>query len=259
MKKTILILTLALWSFASYAAGGNEWCQKKAFTPDIANKASLQRGAKTFVNYCMSCHSAGYQRYSQLARDLDLTWEQVEENLIFTTQEDGEPTKMGEHMKVPMTESYAKSAFGTVPTNLSLIARVRGPDWIYNYLQSFYLDESRPFGVNNACFKDVSMPHVLWDLQGWQLAEWDSKADENYPDDRSKDTPYIAKLLPVVEDQQNAQKYDATVKDLVNFMVYLSDPGKLKRQDIGFWVIMFLIVLAIVTYYLKKEYWRDVH
>ena len=167
MRK-IFSLLVVLLAPGAFAAGSSEYIHE--FTPDTTNKASLQRGARLFVNYCMSCHSAGYHRYSHLARDLHLSERQVQENLIFTTDENGAPTKPGALMVVPMTDRYAKEAFGTVPPNLSLASRVRGASWLYSYLKGFYLDESRELiGVNNTVFPDVGMPHVLWDLQGFQV------------------------------------------------------------------------------------------
>lgn len=249
--RIITILGLSLLPFMAQAAG-NESCLRKEVDIDVGNKASLQRGAKWFANYCMSCHSAGYQRYSQLARDLDLTDRQVSEHLVFTTDVNGAPTKLGEHMKVPMTDAYAKEAFGTVPPNLSLTARVRGAQWLYNYLQGFYLDESRTTGVNNICFKDVGMPHVLWELQGWQVPKYDTRMKNG------KEERYISDLIAVVDDPQLAEEYDKISKDLVTFMVYLSEPAQLERKRLGIWVLLFMFVFFLVAYYLKKEYWRDV-
>ena len=251
--KRIFGLVLMLAAQGALAAGGGSQFIEQ-YTPDTTNKASLQRGARTFVNYCMSCHSAGYHRYSHLARDLHLSERQVQENLIFTTDENGVPTKPGELMVVPMTEKYAKEAFGTVPPNLSLISRVRGASWLYSYLRGFYLDESRePIGVNNTVFPDVGMPHVLWDLQGFQVPVYVTERTEN------GEIRKIDRLELAVPGAQTPEEYDRTVADLVNFMVYLGEPARLERQRLGIWVILFLITFTIIAYFLKREYWKDVH
>ena len=243
----IIGLALLLVAQGALAAGGSSQFIEN-FTPDTTNKASLQRGARLFVNYCMSCHSAGYHRYSHLARDLHLSERQVQENLIFTTDENGVPTKPG------ALENYAKEAFGTVPPNLSLISRVRGASWLYSYLKGFYLDASRePIGVNNTVFPDVGMPHVLWDLQGFQVPVFKTERTEN------GEIRTIERLEIAVPGEQSPEEYDRTVADLVNFLVYLGEPARLERQRLGIWVILFLVTFTIIAYFLKREYWKDVH
>ncbi len=249
----IIGLALLLVAQGALAAGGSSQFIEN-YTPDTTNKASLQRGARLFVNYCMSCHSAGYHRYSHLARDLHLSERQVQENLIFTTDENGVPSKPGSLMVVPMTESYAKEAFGVVPPNLSLISRVRGASWLYSYLKGFYLDPSRePIGVNNTVFADVGMPHVLWDLQGFQVPVYKTERTAN------GETRTIERLEIAVPGEQSPEEYDRTVADLVNFLVYLGEPARLERQRLGIWVILFLVTFTIIAYFLKREYWKDVH
>jgi ubiquinol-cytochrome c reductase cytochrome c1 subunit len=223
---------------------------------DLGNKASLQRGAKYFVNYCLSCHSAAYQRYNRMGADLGLTEQQVLDNLIFTTDEEGGPTKVGALMDVAMNEGYAKEVFGVVPPNLALTARSRGVDWLYTYLRTFYLDETRPLGVNNLVFPGVGMPHVLWELQGWQKPVYE--AHKNSAGEEEE----VITGLEIKEDAQgsmNAEEYDSMVRDLVNFLAYLAEPGKSQRQQIGVWVILFLLVFLVVAFLLKKEYWKDIH
>jgi ubiquinol-cytochrome c reductase cytochrome c1 subunit len=251
MRKIISLLAV-LAAPAAFAAGGSEFVQE--FTPDTTNKASLQRGARLFVNYCMSCHSAGYHRYSHLARDLHLSERQVQDNLIFTTDENGAPTKPGALMVVPMTDKYAKEAFGTVPPNLSLVSRARGASWLYSYLKGFYLDETRePIGVNNTVFPDVGMPHVMWELQGFQVPVYKTEKTAGGEIRR------IERLEIAVPGEQSAEEFDDTVADLVNFLVYLGEPARLERQRLGIWIILFLLVFTIIAYYLKREYWKDVH
>ena len=252
MKKIFSILVVLVAPGAFAAGGSSEFIEH--FTPDTTNKASLQRGARLFVNYCMSCHSAGYHRYTHLARDLYLSEKQVQENLIFTTDEHGVPTKPGELMVVPMTEKYAKEAFGTVPPNLSLVSRVRGASWLYSYLKGFYLDESRePIGVNNTVFPDVGMPHVLWELQGFQIPVYKTEARNG------KEIRSIERLEIAVPGEQSPEEYAVTAADLVNFLVYLGEPARLERQRLGIWIVLFLVVFTIIAYFLKREYWRDVH
>lgn len=215
---------------------------------DQSNVKSLQRGAKTFVNYCMGCHSAGYHRYSRMARDLGLTEEDVSENLIFTTDKEGAPTKVGSLMTISMDEDYAKNAFGVVPPNLALTARSRGVDWIYTYLRSFYLDPERPLGVNNTVYPGASMPHVLWELQGWQTPVYKDVDGHAVVDGFEQASP--GALSP--------KEYDKVIADLTNFMAYLADPIKTVRHKIGMYVMLFLFVMVGLTYLLKKEYWKDV-
>ena len=160
MKKMIRIAMLALLPFAgAWGAGGNVHLEHANIDP--TDQASLQRGAKYFVNYCLSCHSAGYARYNRVGQDLGLTDDQVSDNLIFTTDESGERTKVGSLMFVNMTDEYGAQAFGARPPNLTLVARSRGVDWLYTYLKTFYLDDSRPLGVNNLTFPNVGMPHAV--------------------------------------------------------------------------------------------------
>ena len=214
----------------------------------IHNLGALQRGAKYFVNYCLSCHSAGYSRYNRVGRDLDLTEDQVRENLIFTRH------KIGELMTVTCKEEDALQWFGSVPPDLTLLARSRGPDWLYTYLKSFYLDETRPMGVNNALFRNVSMPHVLWDLQGWQRPVYKMVRSAD-----GSEREVLERLELVEPGELSEQEYDHVVRDLVTFMTYLSEPIASKRIAIGIWVLMFLAALLLICYGLKREYWKDVH
>lgn len=215
---------------------------------DQANQKSLQRGARVFVNYCMGCHSAGYHRYSRLARDLGLSEEDVADNLIFTTDRDGAPTKVGSLMNITMDEDYAKTAFGVVPPNLALTARSRGVDWLYSYMKGFYLDPERPLGVNNTVYPGVGMPHVLWELQGWNKPLYKDVDGHKVLDGMEQ----------VTAGSLSESEYNKLIADLTNFMAYLADPIKTTRHKIGFYVLLFLFVLLGLTYMLKKEYWKDV-
>lgn len=216
---------------------------------DVANDASLQRGAKLFVNYCIGCHSLQYHRYNRLATDLDLTDELVSENLILTPD-----TKMGDTMRNGMRQGEAKQWFGAAPPDLSLIARSRGADFLYTYLRTFYLDDTRPWGVNNAVFPSVGMPHVLWELQGWQRPVFETVTDAE-----GKEKEVIAGVELVEPGALSPPEFDAAMADLVNFLVYVGEPMQLERKRLGIWVLIYLAVAFVVFYLLKKEYWKDVH
>ena len=214
---------------------------------DIHNRNTLQRGAKYFVNYCLSCHSSRYARYKWVGRDLGLTEEMVKKDFIFTD------SKVGDLMVVSMPAEGAQKWFGAVPPDLTLVSRARGKDWIYTYLKAFYLDDTRPMGVNNAIFQHVSMPHVLWDLQGWQKPIYKTVTGEN-----GNERQIIADFELVKAGTLSAEEYDRVVRDIVTFLSYLAEPAKLERQRIGIWVILFLLILLAVVYLLKQEYWKDV-
>jgi len=200
------------------------------------------------VNYCLSCHSAAYQRYSRTGRDIGLTDEQMKANLMFAAD------KVGETMDVAMRKDDASVWFGTAVPDLSLVARSRGVDWLYTYLLSFYADPSRPFGVNNAVFPDVGMPHVLWGLQGLRAPV--HKEVEGHGGEKGK---AMDKFELVREGTMTEVEYTRAMRDLVNFLDYLGEPAKLERQRLGIWVLLFLVVFFVVSYALKKEYWKDIH
>lgn len=242
-----LTLASALVSVTASAAGGG--VHLDSFKPSDSNRA-LQRGARTFMNYCMGCHTADYHRYGRMARDIGLTDEFVSEHMIFTTDAAGEPTKIGSLMASNMTPEYGKEAFGVAPPNLALIARSRGVDWLYTYMRSFYLDESRPFGANNTVFPQVGMPHVLADLQGWQKPVYEAGHDDG--------EKVLAGFQQITAGKLSPAEYDSTVSDLVSFLDYLGDPNRRARHAVGFWVMLFLLVFLGLAILLKKEYWKDV-
>jgi ubiquinol-cytochrome c reductase cytochrome c1 subunit len=247
MNKIILVLLLLL-PFAGnvYAAGGHGVHLDHAAV-DVTNKASLQRGAKYYVNYCFGCHSMKYSRYSRVGEDLGLTTLQVEDNFVFTD------AKVRDQMKIAMRDKDARHWFGTSAPDLSLVARAKGADWIYTYLRTFYLDDSRPFGVNNLVLKNASMPHVLWELQGWQKPVYKEGEKDGGGD------ALIEHLELAEEGQLSPKEFDKLTLDLVNFLVYVGEPAQLQRQQLGFWVLAFLAAFFVVAYLLKKEYWKDVH
>ena len=246
MKKQLLAILLLVSPAFALASGSDIHLDHANIDP--TNKDSLQRGAKIFVNYCMGCHSAKYQRYNRLARDLGMREEDVMENLMFTGE------KTGDQMDIAMTGTMGKKWFGAAPPDLTLVARVRGVDWLYTYLRTFYQDASRPFGVNNQVFDNVGMPNVLWQLQGVQKAVY-----KTVTDDEGHEHQVLDRLELVEAGTQSAKDFDATVRDLVNFLAYMGEPIKLQRQSLGIKVMLFLLLFFVVAYLLKKEYWKDVH
>ena len=243
-----------LFPVVSWAAGGGPIYPDDDISIDWSDKASMQRGAALFANYCLSCHSAGYARYNRVGKDLGISDELMSENLIFTTDKYGERTKVGSLMKTTMTTEYAEQAFGTVPPDLSLVARSRGTHWLYNYLRGFYIDESRPMGVNNGVFPAVGMPHVLAELEGLKQAKKEMQ-DDGYGGQHE----VIVGFEQVSEGSMSPQEFDQAMKDLVAFLDYLAEPYKQTRKNVGTGVLIFLFFFLILTYLLKKEYWKDVH
>lgn len=220
---------------------------------DIFDKGSLKRGAVAFADNCLSCHGAFFMRYNRIAKDLEMDEQELRENMIFTRGKKGDPTKIGELMKVSMTDDYAKKAFGAAVPDLSLAARARGADWMYTYLRSFYVDPYRPTGMNNKVFSDVSMPHVLWRLQGLQKAVYKTEVHDGI------EVESIEGFEMVTPGTMTTAEYDSYVADLVNFMVYIAEPVQAERRTMGWKVLLFLFLFSILAYMLKKEYWKDVH
>ncbi|MEW5008819.1 MAG: cytochrome c1 [Cycloclasticus sp.] len=245
MKKIIIALCVLL-SSQVFASSGSIHLEEA--NVDLSDKASLQRGAKYFVNYCLSCHSAKQLRYSRMAEDLAIPPELVEQNLMFTGE------KIFDGMGISMRAEDAENWFGVNPPDLSLIARSRGSDWLYTYLKSFYIDESRPFGVDNLLFPKVGMPHVLADLQGLQRAVY---KDVEGADGKTRSV--ISGLEIAQAGRMNAEEYDQAMHDLVNFMTYMGEPAKLERQRLGGKVLAFIFLMIVIFYFLKKEYWKDIH
>ncbi len=215
LKSLALCFSLVALSLNALAAGKVNLDHADT---DIMDRASLQNGAKLFMNYCSGCHAISFMRYNRIGSDLGLSDELVKQNLMFAGN------KPGETMVTAMPEGAASKWFGGVPPDLSLVARSKGTDWIYTYLRSFYEDESRIFGVNNKVLVNASMPDALWSLK----------------------------------DTQSETEFDNSVRDITNFLDYVGEPAKLIRLQLGKWVLLFLGVLFILVYMLKKEYWKDV-
>ena len=231
-----------LVSVSAFASGGGNLQQAGT---DLDDKASLQRGAALYMNNCSGCHSLKYLRYARIGEDLGLTEDEVQANLNLNGG------KIGDHVISPMTAQMGVAAFGKAPPDLSVIARVRGSDWIYTYLKSFYLDESRPVGWNNTLFANASMPNPLWEMQGLQQPVYGKKS-------ATGETPVDGFTISQ-PGTQNAQQFDQTVRDITTFLEYAGEPAAIKRQSLGVWVILFLAFFTFMAWLLKTEYWRDVH
>lgn len=223
--------------------------------PDRSNElASLQHGARLFVNYCLNCHSASSMRYNRL-QEIGLSDEQIKNNLLFTSN------KVGDLMKVTMTAKDGKEWFGTAPPDLSVIARAKasddgsGADWIYTYLRTYYKDDTRPTGWNNLVYKNVAMPHVLWELQGVRTAKFVEEAD---PHEKGKTVHKFAGFQQVKPGKLSSSEYDVAVADLVSYINWMSEPVEHSRKRLGVWVVMFLALFSCLAWRLNASYWKEV-
>ena len=250
----ILARTLAATSLllglggGALAAGGHALPYE--YKADVGNLPSVQRGAKYFMAYCSGCHSMQYMRYSRIAKDLQIPEDLLTANLMLTTD------KIGDHILSAMPKEKGKEWFGQTPPDLTLETRARGESWVYSYLKSFYVDTSRPMGVNNLVLAGASMPHVLWEMQGWQvLAQHGEGEEEAHGDGHGHSDPFEL----VQPGSMEPREYDKLVGDIVNFMAYAAEPGRSQRQALGVKAMVYLFILLGFAYLLKKEYWRDVH
>ena len=229
MKKLLLILV-----FAPLLAVANEAEIGVTAPIDATDYASLQRGARTFINNCLNCHGANYMRYNRL-KDIGLTEAQIKDNLLFAGE------KVGDTMKVAINPKDAKKWFGVAPPDLSVEVRARGADWVYAYLRGFYRDSTTTTGWNNTVYDKVAMPHVLYELQGEQILNHETH-----------------QLELVKPGKLSPEEYNNFVGDLTNFMAYMAEPAKQQRKHLGIWVLLFLGVLLVLAKKLKKEYWKDI-
>ncbi|MGB5345289.1 MAG: cytochrome c1 [Woeseia sp.] len=250
IKKGILLSFWLLVGAGAALAASNGPALEKA-NNDVENIASLQRGARNFMNYCSGCHSAKYVRYTTIAKDLELTEDQVVANLMFNAE------KTFETIQVNMPEDQSRRWFGNAPPDLSLMARSKGTDYIYNFLRGFYIDADSPTGVDNLFLAGTSMPHVLWELQGFQEAEYVTEQQKGENGEMASVTRFEG-FKPVMAGAMNAAQYDDFVRDTVNFLEYISEPIRSTRRVLGTWVLMFLIFFYIVASMLKKQIWKDV-
>ncbi len=251
MKQFLIRLVLVMLPLSAWAAGGGGVALDH-MEVDIHDQPSMQRGLQLYTNYCMGCHALGYSRYERVADDLGIPHALYEEHLIFSD------AKIGELMVNAMPQTEAKVWFGTAPPDLSLVARLRGTDWLYTYLRAFYRDDKRPLGVNNAVFPDVGMPHVLAELQGL-CAEKPTFGDMEID-------PLTGQVMKasgcesyVSTGSMEPAEYDRAIRDLVNFLAYVGEPSRLQAERIAPFVLIFLVILFVFAYLLNREYWKDVH
>ncbi|MES2182769.1 MAG: cytochrome c1 [Pseudomonadota bacterium] len=235
MKKALFVLALLPLLVLPQLAAANEDMHLDKAPIDVSNHESLQRGARTFTNYCLNCHSVNYMRYNRL-QEIGLTEQQIKDNLIFTGD------KVGDLMKVAMNKKEAKTWFGVAPPDLSVEVRARGADWIYSYMRGFYRDSTRPTGWNNTVYDKVAMPHIMYELQGEQTLNHETH-----------------ELTLTKPGKLSVAEYDALVGDLTNYLAFVSEPAKQQRNHMGWFVLLFLGVLLVLTYKLKKAYWKDIH
>lgn len=253
-KAAALVLAVILVSgvaFANEGAGGGESWRGWHADTDINSKASLQRGARNFVNYCLGCHSLQYVRYNRIAEDLEITEEQLKSSLMFTGE------RPFDYVLSAMPAADAETWFGRAPPDLSLTARAKGTDYLYQLLQTFYLDDSKPTGVNNLALENAAMPHVLAELQGLRKAVF--VLEKHSEAGQEKMLRKFDHFEPVAPGRLSEAEYDEFVNDLVNFLDYVSEPARLQREQLGIWVVLFLIVFTLLAWSLKKEIWKDVH
>lgn len=233
----MLVLLLTVPAMASANEGGPQLDRSPA---SLSDKASLQRGAQFFLANCLACHSASYMRYNRL-KDIGMSEDEIKKLLP-------EGSKLGSTMKAMMDAESAKTAFGVAPPDLSVEARARGTDWLYTYFRSFYADSGRPSGVNNLIFPGVAMPNIFAPLQGDQALQAESHEGHE-----------VKRLKVTAPGSMSTKEFDATAADLVNYLDFMSEPAKLVRYKLGYIVLGFLFILLILTYLLKKEFWKDIH
>jgi len=249
MKKLIAALLLPAAVFVASPSRASEGGVRLDHAPiDQTDVISLQRGARTFVNYCLNCHSASLMRWNRLS-DIGLNDSQIQDDLIFTG------AKVGDLMKVSFAPKDAKKWFGVAPPDLSVIARARGADWLYSYLRGFYRDPARPTGWNNTVFQNVGMPNPLWQLQGQRVRVVQAAKGEEGKEGHGETVKYEM----AVPGSLTPLQFDQTVADLVNFLVYMGEPAALTRKHIGIFVLLYLLAMWPLVWLLKREYWKDVH
>lgn len=248
MRIAIILLALLLSPLTALGSGGHVALENARV--DLKDKASLQRGARYFVNYCMGCHSLQYVRYNRVAKDLSIPDDELRENLIFGD------AKPGDLMTNALRPEDGEKWFGTQIPDLTLVTRWRSPNWVYTYLKSYYTDDSRPYGVNNLVFPQVGMPHALAPLQGVQAPVMAAGHEDGHG---TVDPAHVVGVKLVEPGLLTVKEYDRMVRDITNFLTYVGEPSKLQRQSLGLYVLLFLGLMFLVAYAMKKEFWKDVH
>ncbi|MEQ1740590.1 MAG: cytochrome c1 [Methyloglobulus sp.] len=239
--KTLSISTLLLVFSLGVAAEENIALQQANFDPE--DRGSVVQGAKSFVKYCLGCHSIKHIRYQRIAQDFSIDEQKVLNDIA------PQGSSIYDQMHTAMNAHDSEKWFGIQPPDLSLVARSRSADWLYSYLKGFYTDKTKPLGVNNLVFKDVGMPNVLWQLQGEQKATYTTVDGQEV----------IDKLVIETPGTLSEQEFDTMINDMVNFLVYVGEPIKMERERLGKYVLFFLGMFLVIAYLLKKEYWKDVH
>lgn len=245
-KRYISMIALAFALLLGTTAAMAEGPELPDAGTNLRDTASLQRGAHIFFNYCVGCHSLKYLRYERIADDLGLTEDDVMKNLNFTGGKFGDPVISH------MPEDDAQKFFGKAPPDLSLEVAAKGANWVFAYLNSFYLDPKSPIGWNNTVLPNAAMPFPLWELQGEQVPVFKPAA-------KPGDDLEIEKLKLLHPGALTPEQYQQAARDVTNFLEYASEPAALQRRHIGIWVVLFLLGFTFLAYLLKKEYWKDVH
>ena len=245
LRATFFVAFTAATLLTATAARAEESGGLQASQANVADTASLQRGARLFFNYCSGCHSLKYMSYSRIAEDLHLNPDDVLADFAFTG------ARIGDQVVSSMPADNAQQWFGKAPPDLSLEARAKGPDWIYTYLKSFYVDPTTTIGWNNTVFPNASLPNPLWEMQGIQVAHRTAaKADEE---------AHVDKLEIATKGKQSAEEFNGTARDVTAFLAYAAEPAALKRYKVGVWAVLYLALFTFLAFLLKHEYWKDVH
>ena len=246
MRRVLAVAVVSMFVGPStFAAGGGADLEPADI--DLDNINSLQRGARNFMNYCSGCHSAKYVRFKTIGKDLELSEEQMVDNLMFNAE------KTFETIDVSMRANDSERWFGKTPPDMSLLARAKGADYVYNFLKGFYVDPDSPTGVDNVVLAGTSMPHVLWELQGFQKANF-----SNHDDGEGNLVTQFDGFEPFIPGSMDEKDYDDFVRDTTNFLAYIAEPIRSDRRKLGVWVLMFLIFFWIIASMLKKQIWKDV-
>jgi ubiquinol-cytochrome c reductase cytochrome c1 subunit len=248
MRKQLVLMAVVMAAVAAPPGRAEEGQSLPKAGTDIRDVQSLQRGARYFMDYCAGCHSLSYLRYNRLAKDLQIPQSELAANLMFTT------TNAYDHIVSSMPPEDALVWFGKAPPDLTLIVRMRGVDYVYAYLKDYYVDKTRPWGVNNLVLPGTAMPAVLSHLQGLQQPVF-----KNEPDEHGSANMVLVDVAPMSAGALKPEEYDRFIRDIANFLDYAGEPVKSKRQSLGVYVMLFLLVFFAFAFLLKKEYWKDVH